>query len=69
MVKKCKDCLEVKDINDFAVRTYTPNGRASYCRRCMSIRQSRSYARKRQKYIERALKWNKENRDGKKRQF
>jgi hypothetical protein len=45
-VRRCRDCGEVKPLDEFQVSARRPGGRGSYCKPCFSERSRKSYARR-----------------------
>lgn len=57
---QCNKCKEIKSINDFNNSKTRPTGKRSYCRACERNDAKKFYQENREKYVKRAVLFNKE---------
>jgi hypothetical protein len=62
-VKRCKHCGIEKPLEDFYTDRNARDGRRPECKTCNLFRRRAKYAEDPQSYIDRVLKWQRENRD------
>jgi len=60
-MKQCKRCSTDKALSLFNKDSSRKDGYHSYCRECSSVDKKKAYEAKKQKYIDNATKWRKEN--------
>jgi hypothetical protein len=61
MTKTCSKCLEIKELENFPKSSAIKSGFRSECKNCIKLNRSRYYQKNKQKELNSAKRWNKEN--------
>lgn len=61
--KTCNICNLLKSTNDFRMHIASIDGFQNHCKSCGNLQNKEKYSQNRQKFINRAINWNKNNKD------